>query len=139
MSHTFIALSAVFVLLAFNGAARAQDLGPQPATLEITFNPVGATFWNEGTDDGGGPDFGQYHTALAATWNFNRHWGAEGEVAGDIGLEQRLDFASGSVGDVTPPSAVGYTGNLLYYPWRFLTQMYARFWNDLADHASASR
>ena len=21
----------------------------------------------------------------------------------------------------------------------FLTQMYARFWNDLADHASASR
>ena len=22
---------------------------------------------------------------------------------------------------------------------RFLTQMYARFWNDLADHASASR
>ena len=24
-------------------------------------------------------------------------------------------------------------------PFRFLTQMYARFWNDLADHASASR
>ena len=23
--------------------------------------------------------------------------------------------------------------------WWFLTQMYARFWNDLADHASASR
>ena len=40
MSRTFIVLSSVVALLAFVGAARAQDLGPQPATFEITINPV---------------------------------------------------------------------------------------------------
>ena len=38
-------------------------------------------------------------------------------MAEDIGLEQRLDFTSRSIGDITPPSAVPYTGNLLYCPW----------------------
>ena len=72
-------------------------------------------------------------------------------------IEDRKHYVANS--DVLRPSAIpttdaavqAYTQGLQYAPvlrpgnsvgenkfW-FLTQMYARFWNDLADHASASR
>ena len=46
---------------------------------------------------------------------------------------EQLDFLA-SANQVAVVNRMEYT-----LKKRFLTQMYARFWNDLADHASASR
>ncbi len=126
MSRKLIALSSVAMLLAFGGAAYAQGEGPQAGQFEIFINPVGGVFWTDGNAEAeteetfGGPGFGQYQTAVSATWHVNRYWGIEGEFAGAIGVEQRLTFPNpgvGSIGDVTPPSSLSYSGNVVVYPW----------------------
>ncbi len=120
MSRWFVALIAITGLLVFSNTSHAQENGAQAGRFELLINPVGATFWTEGTDDSGEPDFGQYNVALSGTWNFHPRWAAEGEFASGIGVEQRLTFpgvGSASLGDVTPPSSLTYNGNLVFYPW----------------------
>lgn len=119
MSRWFITFAAVVGLVAFASGSYAQESGAQPGRFELLINPVGATYWTEGSTGSGEPDFTQYATALSGTYNFHPRWGVEGEFAGGIGVEQRLNFDGirPSIGDATPPSSLSYTGNIVYYPW----------------------
>lgn len=120
MSRWFVGLTAITGLLVFGSVSYAQEGAAQPGRFELLVNPVGGMFWTEGSEGDGGPDFGQYNVALSGTWNFHPQWGAEGEFAGAIGVEQRLTFpgVSGpSLGDATPPSSLAYNGNIVFYPW----------------------
>lgn len=121
MSRWFVTFTALAGLLAFGSPSYAQE-GAQPGQLELLINPVGVMYWTEGSDDDGGPDFAQYNTAVSGTWNFHPRLGVEGEAAFGIGVEQRLvasAFNRVSTGDITPPSSLVYTGNVLYYPATF--------------------
>jgi hypothetical protein len=118
MSRCFVVFTALAGLLAFGSMSYAQEGRGQPGRFELLVNPVGATYWTEGSDEGDEPDFGQYSVALAGTYNFHPRWAVEGEFAGAIGVEQRINFRSSpSIGDATPPSSLAYSGNAVFYPW----------------------
>lgn len=119
-SRWFVTLTALAGLLALASVSYAQEDGARAGRLELLVNPAGGIFWTEGSESTGEPDFGQYNVALSGTWNFHPRWGAEGELAGGIGVEQRLTFpgvGGRSLGDVTPPNSLAYNGNIVFYPW----------------------
>lgn len=109
--------AAVFVMVAFGaGAAWAQEPATGASRLEITGFPGGGIVFSEGSDDTGEPDFGNYALGGSVTYNFNQYWGVEGEVGGAFGVDQRIQFRNGSIGDVSPPNMLAYNANAIFYP-----------------------
>lgn len=92
-------------------ASHAQD-GDVPR-VEVSILPAGATIFTE--DDAGGPSFVGYTLAGAVAVNANHFIGFEVEVAGNIGIEQDLDFKTQTV-SAQPPHLLQYTGSVLVYP-----------------------
>ena len=121
MSRSFVIATVVVVaaLIGVSGVAYAQEEGVGSARFEIIIDPVGGTFWTEGSEESGESDFTQYHTALSATYNIHPNFGIEGELAGDFGVEQRLSSPnlSQSIGDTKAPGSLAYSGNVVVYPW----------------------
>ena len=101
------------ITLAGVGSAQAQtpESAPGPGTFEVTIIPGGGTFFTE-SGENNSPSFGNYDLGGAATVNFNRYVGVEGEVSGLIGISQSLDFVNGSV-DAKTPHFLNYSGNLV--------------------------
>ena len=109
MSRWSIALFSALSIVGANVAA-AQDAPPGPGVFEIHLIPGGATFFTE-TDDA--PDFVDYALGGAVTWNPTRVLGIEGEVGGNLGLEQSLSGFNGLTDDETTPNFLNYTGNVI--------------------------
>lgn len=106
--NRWVVLFAAFALLG-TGQAFAQESSARPGTVEITAIPGGATFFTSGDR---GPSFGSYNLGGAAAYNFNRFVGIEGEVGGNVGRSQNLDFATGTINAKTP-NQLNYTANLV--------------------------
>lgn len=99
------------------GIASAQE-GQGAGRIEVTGFPGGGIYFTRGGQGTNEPGFGDYALGGSLTYNINRWWGVEGEVAGSFGIEQRLGFAGRSVGDLTPPDTLAYNGNVVFYPWQ---------------------
>ena len=106
---TVVLLSAVVSTL-MAGSASAQSAGTP--RVEIGILPGGATIFTEG--DSGAPSFGTYALAGSVTVNANRFVGIEGEVGGNIGIDQDLEFTGGTV-QAQPPHMLSYSANLVLY------------------------
>jgi hypothetical protein len=105
-------ITALVLTLAVAGAvpAFAQESSTAgPGTFEITIIPGGGTFF---TSKDAGPSFGNYNLGGAATYNFNRIVGVEGEVGGSIGVSQDLDFGGSTFSQKTP-NMLTYNGNIV--------------------------
>jgi opacity protein-like surface antigen len=107
------------------GYAHAQDPTQGPGTLEVTIIPGGAMFF---TSSNNSPRFGNYLVGGAATYNFNRIIGVEGEVGGSIGISDQSLRNTGLVTcpptlplvgafrcnpSGTAPGMLSYSGNLI--------------------------
>lgn len=103
---------AFTVLLA--GSAFAQTAAVP--RLEIGVLPGGATLFQSADD--GAPDFFTYATVGSVTFNVNRFVGVEGEVGGNFGIDQSIDFQPTSFGSVSakPPHSVSYAGSVVIHP-----------------------
>jgi len=97
------------------GHAYAQESGPAPGELEVTYIPGGAAFF---TSKGDSPSFGNYGLGTAAAYNINRLVGIEGEVFGVIGVSSDLQFGS-APSNIKAPNGVSYTGNVVVSPFNF--------------------
>jgi Outer membrane protein beta-barrel domain len=109
MSRWSIALCAALLMVGADIAV-AQEGPPGPGVLEIHLIPGGATFFTE-TDTA--PDFVDYAVGGAVTWNPSRIFGIEGEVGGNLGMEQSLSNFRGLIDDETTPNFLNYSGNLV--------------------------
>ena len=107
MNRRFVLLAAFAVL--GTGQAYAQEPAARPGTVEITAIPGGGTFFTSGDH---GPSFGSYNLGGAAAYNFNRFVGIEGEVGGNFGRSQDLDFATGTINAKTP-NQLNYSANVI--------------------------
>lgn len=104
------------VLALASEAASAQQRDSDAGRVEVTAFPVGGIVFTSG-ENGAQPGFGDYALGAAITINASRHLAIEYEVAGGLGVEQRLQFGSGrSVGDVVPPDILAYNVNLVISP-----------------------
>lgn len=81
--------------------------------VEIGVLPAGATFFRSG--DSGAPSFETYALAGSVTVNANRFVGVEAEVGGNLGIEQDLEFATGTR-STKPPHMLSYTGSVVVSP-----------------------
>jgi hypothetical protein len=107
----------VVAAVAFSAsAASAQERAAGAQRWEVTGFPGGGILFTEGSDDTGEPDFGDYALGASLTYNWNQYWGIEGEVGGGFGVDQRIGFRTGSIGDVAPPNMLAYNANAIYYP-----------------------
>jgi len=97
------------------GHAYAQESGPAPGKLEITYIPGGAAFFTSKNDS---PSFGNYGLGTAAAYNINRLIGIEGEVFGVIGVSSDLQLDS-APSNIKAPNGVSYTGNLVVSPFNY--------------------
>jgi len=97
------------------GCAYAQEGGPTPGTLEITYIPGGVAFFTSKND---APSFNNYGIGTAATYNINRLIGIEGEVFGAIGVSSDIQFGS-APSNIKAPNGVSYTGNLVVSPFNY--------------------
>ncbi|MGE3508959.1 MAG: outer membrane protein [Vicinamibacterales bacterium] len=102
---------AVIVTTLIAGTAHAQQA--DIPRVEIGILPAGATVFTEG--DNGEPSFATYAVAGSVTVNANRFIGIEGEIGGNLGIEQDLDFPAGTV-SAQPPHMLSYTGNVVIHP-----------------------
>jgi Outer membrane protein beta-barrel domain len=110
-----VAVLVMAVSIVGGGCAYAQESGPTPGTLEITYIPGGGAFF---TSKNGSPSFNNYGLGTAATYNINRLVGIEGEVFGVIGTSSDLQFGNAS-SNVKAPNGVSYTGNVIVSPLNF--------------------
>lgn len=108
------------VMAAFSASmASAQESGPSAKQWEVTGFPGGGIVFTEGPSDTGEPGFANYALGASLTYNWNAYWGVEGEVAGGLGVDQRITFGQQpSIGDTSPPDLLTYNANLLFYPVR---------------------
>lgn len=106
----------VVAMAAFGASAASAQERAGAKRWEVTGFPGGGILFTEGSDDADEPDFGDYALGASLTYNWNRHWGIEGEVGGGLGVDQRIGFRRGSIGDVSPPDMLAYNVNALYYP-----------------------
>lgn len=106
-----VAMMMAGVCLLGEGSAYAQSTNTP--RVEIGILPAGGTVFTEG--DSGAPSFGTYALAGSVTINASRFVGIEGEVGGNLGIEQDLDFLTGTR-STKPPHMLSYTGNLVFYP-----------------------
>src|SRR5262245_36612828 len=95
------------------GSARAQETAPGPGTVEVTYMPAGAAFFQSKGDS---PSFGNYGFGTAGTYNVNPHIGIEGELAAMIATTSGLQFGDLN-SDIKSPNMLSYTANLVYSPW----------------------
>jgi len=109
MSRWSTALFAALLIVGPDIAA-AQDAPPGPGVFEIHMIPGGATFF---TKSDNAPKFVDYALGGAFTWNPNRIFGIEGEVGGNLGLEQSLSQFRGLIDDEKPPNFLNYSGNVV--------------------------
>jgi opacity protein-like surface antigen len=108
--------SAVVILAGVMCAGSAQLTYAQATDVprvEIGILPAGATFFTSG--DSGAPSFGTYALAGSVTVNINRFVGVEGEVGGNLGIEQDLEFTTGTQ-SMKPPHILSYTGSVVVSP-----------------------
>ena len=111
MSRWFAVLALISLVGVDRAQAQTREPAPGPGTFEVTIIPGGATFFTEASDSNS-PSFGNYDLGGAATVNFNRFIGIEGEVSGLLGVSQSLDFVT-SAADVKTPHFLNYSGNLI--------------------------
>ncbi|HUK36177.1 MAG TPA: outer membrane beta-barrel protein [Vicinamibacterales bacterium] len=104
-------VAAVVTALALTGATRAwaQEIGPGPATLEVTIIPAGGTFFVSRNNT---PSFGNYNLGGSVAYNVNSILGFEGEVNGSLGIAQDLAFGA-STSNLKTPNTLNYTGNVV--------------------------
>ena len=112
MSRSFAVIAFIALITAGSAQAQTRESTPGPGRFEVTIIPGGATFFTEANDNSNGPSFGNYDLGGSATVNFNRYIGVEGEVSGLLGIEQSLDFTTGTA-DVKTPHFLNYSGNLI--------------------------
>jgi Outer membrane protein beta-barrel domain len=100
-----------WVVVAVMGAtsAFAQESNPGPGRLEVTVIPGGWTYF---TSEGDLPEFDDFTVGGTVTYNVNRIIGIEGEVGGNIGMSQSLNFG-GLTADRKTPNRLNYTGNVV--------------------------
>jgi len=98
------------LLIVGSDIAAAQEAPPGPGVFEIHLIPGGATLFTE-TDTA--PDFVDYALGGAFTWNPSRIFGIEGEVGGNLGLEQSLGNFRSLTEDESTPNFLSYSGNLV--------------------------
>ncbi len=91
--------------------AQAQDSHPGAGSVVVTVIPAGGTFFTQGKDTKA-PSFGNYGAGAAAEVRLGRYVGVEGEVTGDFGVTQNLDFTSGT-SSLKTPNLLNYTGNVV--------------------------
>ena len=109
----FVGTFAVVVGLVFTGQlASAQESTAGGGRAEVSAFPGGGVLF---TESSGTPEFGNYALGGSFTFNFNRFVGVEGEGGGSFGIDQRLDFRSGTR-SVRPPNTLAYNGNAIVYP-----------------------
>jgi hypothetical protein len=117
MKRWLTALAVVTVVFGAGAASAQETAGAR--RLEITGFPGGGILFTEGSSDSNEADFSNYALGGSLTYNFNRHWGVEGEFGGAFGIDQRISFAnSPSIGDASPPDMLAYHGNVLFYPFK---------------------
>jgi hypothetical protein len=108
MKRTLAVLVTALALTSTTHAS-AQEIGPGPATVEVTVIPAGGTFF---VSRNSSPSFGNYNLGGALTYNVNSILGFEGEVNGSLGIAQDLAFG-GLTSNLKTPNTVNYTGNLV--------------------------
>jgi hypothetical protein len=95
------------------GCAFAQEIGPGPGTVEVTYIPAGAAYF---TSKGNSPSFGNYGFGTAASFRVNRFVGLEAEIGSMIATTSNVQF-----GDldhhIKAPNMLGYTGNVVVALW----------------------
>jgi len=108
-------IAVLIALIGIGTADRAfaQESAPGPGTVAVTIIPGGATFFTE-SSHAKGPSFGNYGLGAAVEVNFNRYVGAEGEVAGGLGITQNLTQA-GVTSNLKTPNLLNYSGNLVLH------------------------
>lgn len=111
MKRYIVGPIALGVALLAAGVAHAQTINP--ARVDVTVIPGGAIFF---TEAGGEPDFGSYTSGVAVSYHLSRLFAVEGEVSGNIGLDQDLAF-NGRRQSTTPPNMLAYSGNVVFYPF----------------------
>ena len=106
-------IALLIAVVGFLGTSQvyAQDVAPGPGAVVVTIIPGGATFFTE-SEETDGPSFGNYDLGGAVEFNFNRYLGVEGEVSGALGLEQDLEFSTGTL-NLRSPHFLSYSGNLV--------------------------
>jgi len=103
--------TSAIILAALATPAVAQET-PGPATVEVSIIPGGAVFFTSASDEAE-PSFGNYDLGGSVTWNLARV-SIEGEVAGSLGISQRLALAPGALStNLKTPNLLSYTGNVL--------------------------
>jgi opacity protein-like surface antigen len=100
-------------VMALAGASQvyAQDAVPGPGSVVVTVIPAGVTAFTEGKDTNE-PSFANYGLGAAVEVYFNRFISVEGEVTGALGVDQDVEFATGT-SSVKTPNLVNYNGNLV--------------------------
>ncbi len=111
----FAALTVAIASLPGNAAAQSRE--PLSSRVQITLYPVGGLVASEG-DPAGQPSFGDFSPAAALTVQLSRFVALEGEIGGGVGIEQDLDYSGGTLGNLTSPSMLNYSGNLVVSLWR---------------------
>lgn len=114
MRLRFLVPVAALALTALPAPARAQTGSEYPISsrVAITLYPVGGLFATEG-EAPGQPSFGDFSPSAALAVRLTRFVSLEAELGGGVGLEQDLDFEGGSLGTVSSPSMLNYSGNLV--------------------------
>ena len=112
MSRKIAALVVSGMFITVVGAF-AQESGPGPDPVEVTYIPAGAAFF---TTKGNLPSFGNYGFGTAVTFNVNRHVGVEGELGAMIATTSDLQFGDLNK-SLKSPNLLNYSANLVVSPW----------------------
>ncbi len=104
-------IAVVLAIAAVVGAGRAhaQEVGPGPGAVEVSYIPAGAAFF---ASKGKSPSFGNYGFGSAVTFRVNRFVGIEGEIGSMIATTSNLQFGDLD-SHVKAPNMLSYTGNVV--------------------------
>jgi len=106
-----IGIVSLMFMLSLVGATRAyaQSENAGPGIVEANLIPGGGTFF---TTKGAAPSFGSYSVGGSLTYNITQWIGVEGEVGGNLGVSQVLQFGTIN-GTVKTPNMATYAGNVI--------------------------
>lgn len=102
--------AALLAIVGLSGVAYAQEPG-NAGSVVVTLIPAGGTFFTQGKDTKA-PSFNGYGLGGAVDVRVSRFVGIEGEVTGSLGVQQDLEFTTGTV-HLKSPDLVGYNGNVV--------------------------
>ena len=109
MSRTIAAFVVASIMFGV-GAAYAQESNQgTPGLVEVTYMPAGAAYF---TSKDNSPSFGNYGFGTGVTFNLNRIFAIEGELAAMIATSSDLQFGD-LPSNIKAPNMLGYTANVI--------------------------